>query len=462
VNPEKIKEPLFPDAVRVPAKVGQAWWLGYWALACVGPAVLVRWLRTPVDGVKLPSDLLLEMLDEAAGCEYQAYESELLPEASLWADLVQQRVAVSRQPRIIGRDARANIDLADESVSSQHCKIWLGDDGIHVRDLESANGTLVNDVAVGEAVLRHGDRLQIGRFAFVAELHPPSETINGLVLAEALLGRSAADHESAVLASNERFARYVVLKEAAIEARRYFFLAAPAPPDAAEIPRLLAQVHNGGPAYSGEPAKTDSYAEYWQAAATDYQRLWQENVDRLILQHGVAALQPTTETNTVVDFHQLTLNLLACRWQAHGPTATIEQAAADLALWLFVSEEPGQIPRVLRSYFARVAAAGETDPPELALAVAACALWQGRRADWVEAGRPFVHVNVATDMALRNFAHVKAGRALQVPANQREDFGVEQLVRDALVSYRRLNGGDGAQCPGSLLAAFFIFHFCRT
>src|SRR5262249_31780657 len=50
----------------------------------------------------------------------------------------------------------------DLRVSRRHCKLELGDRGVLVTDLQSANGTLVNGRRVLKALLRTGDRLQVG------------------------------------------------------------------------------------------------------------------------------------------------------------------------------------------------------------------------------------------------------------------------------------------------------------
>jgi Inner membrane component of T3SS, cytoplasmic domain/von Willebrand factor type A domain len=62
----------------------------------------------------------------------------------------------------VGR-ARANdIVLDDVAVSSQHCRIRPEDDRFVVHDLDSTNGTRVNDRQVKKHVLAEGDVIQIG------------------------------------------------------------------------------------------------------------------------------------------------------------------------------------------------------------------------------------------------------------------------------------------------------------
>ncbi len=66
----------------------------------------------------------------------------------------------------IGRESANRICLSDPSVSRRHCVIKREDDLFKVTDLDSLNGTFVNDVPVKERYLEHGDRLRLGDFTF--------------------------------------------------------------------------------------------------------------------------------------------------------------------------------------------------------------------------------------------------------------------------------------------------------
>jgi hypothetical protein len=68
-------------------------------------------------------------------------------------------------PVTIGRAAPADIVLARSDVSRTHCRIEADADGLAVSDLQSTNGTFVNDERLTERwVLQAGDRLRIGSF----------------------------------------------------------------------------------------------------------------------------------------------------------------------------------------------------------------------------------------------------------------------------------------------------------
>jgi Nif-specific regulatory protein len=71
----------------------------------------------------------------------------------------------------IGRESASQICLSDASVSRRHCTIKCEGSLFKINDLESLNGTFVNDVPVKERFLEHGDRLRIGDYTFSFLLH---------------------------------------------------------------------------------------------------------------------------------------------------------------------------------------------------------------------------------------------------------------------------------------------------
>src|ERR1044071_2468872 len=75
--------------------------------------------------------------------------------------------AIDEEPLVIGRETAATVCLADASVSRRHSKIEKKDDSFVITDLESLNGTFVNDVPVRTRVLEHGDRVRIGESQFL-------------------------------------------------------------------------------------------------------------------------------------------------------------------------------------------------------------------------------------------------------------------------------------------------------
>lgn len=75
---------------------------------------------------------------------------------------------------VVGRDPECQLTLASSLVSRQHCQLRQAAEGIWVTDLESQNGTYLNDVAVTTpTVMVAGDYLRIGPCVFEAQPHQP-------------------------------------------------------------------------------------------------------------------------------------------------------------------------------------------------------------------------------------------------------------------------------------------------
>ena len=73
------------------------------------------------------------------------------------------RYPLSETPLIIGRGTDCEIHINDHSVSRRHARIELGTDGQYAAvDLQSTNGTFVNDVPAALHKLKDGDYLRVG------------------------------------------------------------------------------------------------------------------------------------------------------------------------------------------------------------------------------------------------------------------------------------------------------------
>ena len=66
-------------------------------------------------------------------------------------------------PITVGREEGNTIQLNDERVSRYHVKIQEDHDRLVITDLESTNGTKVNNEDVQLRILRFGDMIQLGR-----------------------------------------------------------------------------------------------------------------------------------------------------------------------------------------------------------------------------------------------------------------------------------------------------------
>src|SRR3954447_18236234 len=66
-------------------------------------------------------------------------------------------------PITIGREEGNTIQLNDERISRYHVKIQEDHNRLVITDLESTNGTKVNNEDVQLRILRFGDMIQVGR-----------------------------------------------------------------------------------------------------------------------------------------------------------------------------------------------------------------------------------------------------------------------------------------------------------
>ncbi|MEQ1731372.1 MAG: FHA domain-containing protein [Vicinamibacterales bacterium] len=71
--------------------------------------------------------------------------------------------------KTMGRATGADFILEAALVSRVHCRVAIAPSGdLEIRDLNSTNGTFVNDERVDIAHLKSGDRLRVGRVELVA------------------------------------------------------------------------------------------------------------------------------------------------------------------------------------------------------------------------------------------------------------------------------------------------------
>ncbi len=97
----------------------------------------------------------------------------------------------------IGKAPDNDLVLSDDTVSRHHCELVKAPDGIHVRDLESTNGTKVDGTRIREATLQPGSVLRVGEVevsfrpaAQRVEVLPSEHTHFGGALGQSLLMRT--------------------------------------------------------------------------------------------------------------------------------------------------------------------------------------------------------------------------------------------------------------------------------
>lgn len=76
-------------------------------------------------------------------------------------------IEVSRFPFLIGRDPACQLRPASPHISNRHCAILSREGSFFIRDLDSTNGTFLNDERIaGERPLATGDWLRVGPLDF--------------------------------------------------------------------------------------------------------------------------------------------------------------------------------------------------------------------------------------------------------------------------------------------------------
>lgn len=70
---------------------------------------------------------------------------------------------------VIGRDVPEGVQVLDQGISRRHAEIFRIGEMYFIRDLESRNGTYVNEKGVTEEILRVGDQIRIGNSVLVFE-----------------------------------------------------------------------------------------------------------------------------------------------------------------------------------------------------------------------------------------------------------------------------------------------------
>jgi len=80
------------------------------------------------------------------------------------------RYTLKETPLTLGRDENCEICVSDDSVSRRHARIEPLGEGYGVHDLQSTNGTYVNDIRISLHQLKDGDYLRVGNgiFRFLA------------------------------------------------------------------------------------------------------------------------------------------------------------------------------------------------------------------------------------------------------------------------------------------------------
>lgn len=88
---------------------------------------------------------------------------------------------IKEKPIIIGRSSKSDITMSDNHFSRHHFEIGKNEDGYYVKDLNSFNGTLLNDKKITEHLIKDSDIITVGktRFIFTCKSQESSSTSPG-------------------------------------------------------------------------------------------------------------------------------------------------------------------------------------------------------------------------------------------------------------------------------------------
>jgi pSer/pThr/pTyr-binding forkhead associated (FHA) protein len=90
-------------------------------------------------------------------------------------DKVIKRVETEKPEITIGRSPDTDIQIDNLAVSKQHARLTKQKDQYEVEDLNSTNGTFLNDGKITKAILKHSDSLTVGKHTLV--IYYDQETI---------------------------------------------------------------------------------------------------------------------------------------------------------------------------------------------------------------------------------------------------------------------------------------------
>ena len=77
-----------------------------------------------------------------------------------------RKYPVNKGSTLVGRDPGLDITVQEDSVSRRHAELIFDGDSLQVIDLESTNGTFINDKPIKNKTASHGDMIRFGNIIF--------------------------------------------------------------------------------------------------------------------------------------------------------------------------------------------------------------------------------------------------------------------------------------------------------
>ena len=91
--------------------------------------------------------------------------------ALMFKDKVLKKIESEKSEITIGRSPNADIQIDNLAVSNQHARFFKQNGQYVVEDLNSTNGTLLNDKKISKAILKHNDIVAVGKHTLLINLN---------------------------------------------------------------------------------------------------------------------------------------------------------------------------------------------------------------------------------------------------------------------------------------------------
>lgn len=113
----------------------------------------------------------LKPMDKAAVAPDKAAAQWSLKACSSWLAGQEFVICPKQDSNIVkvGRGSHCDIIFPGTHLSREHAQLKIEHGQIHVKDLNSVNGTFINDVRITEGIVRPGDKLRLDVYSFNVE-----------------------------------------------------------------------------------------------------------------------------------------------------------------------------------------------------------------------------------------------------------------------------------------------------